>query len=99
MDSTNLRRTSCLPAKRCVCVQDKIFSIKHKRCNTCGGKKDKEKVELELYGKMHAFLENMKETHKLKSTDKAMRCLLEFCQTDGDRDLIFSDKNARCKNC
>jgi hypothetical protein len=30
---------------------------------------------------------------------KALRCLLEYCQTDGDKELIFSTKNTRCKNC
>ena len=78
-------------------VQDQIFQ--QKRCNTCGGKKNKEKVVFELYGKMHAYLQTMQTTYKLKSTDKAMRCLLEFCETDGDREVIFSPKNSRCKNC
>ena len=30
---------------------------------------------------------------------KALRCLLEYCQMDGDKELIFSTKNTRCKNC
>ena len=30
---------------------------------------------------------------------KALRCVLEYCQTDGDTDLIFNPKNSRCKNC
>eukprot|EP00918_Siedleckia_nematoides_P037997 GHVU01082484.1.p1 GENE.GHVU01082484.1~~GHVU01082484.1.p1 ORF type:complete len:156 (+),score=52.76 GHVU01082484.1:17-484(+) len=70
---------------------------KTKRCNTCGGKKDKETKTLTLYGKQHQFLEEMTKTFDVKSTDKAMRCLLEYCQTDGDTNLIFSVK--RCKNC
>lgn len=46
---------------------------KTKRCNTCGGKKDKETKTLTLYGKQHQFLEEMTKTFDVKSTDVSGR--------------------------
>ena len=71
--------------------------FKQKRCNTCGGRKKKVKVQIELYDKQPLYLESMKTTFGMKSVDKALRCVLEYAETDGDRATIFSEK--RCKNC
>ena len=45
---------------------DDVWSPEKKRCNTCGGKKDKVKKTFKLYGKQHQFLEEMAKTFGVK---------------------------------
>jgi len=68
-----------------------------KRCNTCGGKKNKKILAIKIYGAQKEFLQEMQEQHKVKTLDKTLRCILEFAQRDGDRDEMF--KVIRCKTC
>jgi hypothetical protein len=46
--------------------KDDIFKVK--RCNTCGGKKDKVKKTFKLYNVQHQFLEDMKKAFGVKDT-------------------------------
>mmetsp|Transcript_40555 Transcript_40555/g.63325 ORF Transcript_40555/g.63325 Transcript_40555/m.63325 type:complete len:83 (+) Transcript_40555:398-646(+) len=68
-----------------------------KRCNTCGGKKNKKTLSVSLYGAQKDFIEETKTKYNVKSTDKVLRCILEFAQRDGDSSVIFN--TTRCRMC
>lgn len=65
------------------------------RCNTCGGKKDKEDYTASIDGSHAAYLEEMAGKHNLKDgTSKALRVIIEFAMQDGDVADIYTA--ARC---
>ena len=45
------------------------------------------------------WLGEVAEEYGLADQAKAMRVLLDFAIQDGDKDLIFSGENARCRFC
>ena len=45
------------------------------------------------------WLGQVAEEYGLADQAKAMRVLLDFAIQDGDKDLIFSGENARCRFC
>ena len=45
------------------------------------------------------WLSKIAEDYGLTDEAKALRVLLDFAVQDGDKDLIFSDENMRCRFC
>ena len=45
------------------------------------------------------WLGKIAEDYGLTDEAKALRVLLDFALQDGDKDLIFSDENMRCRFC
>jgi hypothetical protein len=45
------------------------------------------------------WLGKIAEDYGLADEAKALRVLLDFAVQDGDKDLIFSDENMRCRFC
>mmetsp|Transcript_37352 Transcript_37352/g.74865 ORF Transcript_37352/g.74865 Transcript_37352/m.74865 type:complete len:154 (+) Transcript_37352:29-490(+) len=76
---------------------DKDLIYKTTRCNTCGGKKAKTGLKTKLYLPQYQHLEEMMASYKIKDINKTARVLLEYCQVDGNQDVIFS--TTRCKTC
>mmetsp|Transcript_12298 Transcript_12298/g.30113 ORF Transcript_12298/g.30113 Transcript_12298/m.30113 type:complete len:152 (+) Transcript_12298:31-486(+) len=76
---------------------DKKEVFHKKRCNTCGGKKDKKILACKIYGAQKDFMCEMQAAYKVKTLDKVLRCMLEYAQREGDRDMIF--QTVRCKTC
>ncbi|PPR11892.1 MAG: hypothetical protein CFH41_00768 [Alphaproteobacteria bacterium MarineAlpha11_Bin1] len=58
---------------------------------------DKIKLEFEINTDSKNFLEGVKTDYRLPDLSKALRCLLDFAQNDGDLDQIF--KKIRCNRC
>jgi hypothetical protein len=45
------------------------------------------------------WLDQIVEEYGLPDEEKALRILLDYAIQDGDKDLIFSDENMRCRYC
>jgi len=45
------------------------------------------------------WLDQIVEKYGLPDEEKALRILLDYAIQDGDKDLIFSDENMRCRYC
>jgi hypothetical protein len=60
--------------------------------------KDREKRQFELDKPMIGFLEEIAKKYQLPSTDKALRCLINYARERADRhDEIFGQ--IRCPDC
>ena len=57
----------------------------------------KEKVEFEIQSDLINMLEHIKDKFDLPSTDKVLRCMLDYVATDGNWDEIFDVR--RCIRC
>jgi hypothetical protein len=66
--------------------------FEHVRCNTCGGKKDKEECTYTVTASHVRLLDGMVAKHRLeKGVSKALRCIVEFAMSeDGVVDDIFT---------
>ena len=53
----------------------------------------------EIEQKQFDWLGKIAEDYGLADEAKALRVLLDFAVQDGDKDLIFSDENMRCRFC
>ena len=60
---------------------------------------DKVTHGFEIEREQLAWLEQVARDYKLADEAKAIRVLLDFAIQDGDRDLIFSPDNMRCRFC
>ena len=58
---------------------------------------EKIRMEFEIKQDSQKFLESMVEKYSLADASKAMRCLLDYAASDGDKDDIF--KTIRCNRC
>ncbi|HAT34511.1 MAG TPA: hypothetical protein DCS82_02255 [Rhodospirillaceae bacterium] len=58
---------------------------------------EKIKVEFEIPADSKAFLEKMVDEYDLPDISKALRCLLDFAEEDGDLEEIFEE--IRCRRC
>ena len=45
------------------------------------------------------WLDQIVEKYGLPDEEKALRILLDYAIQDGDKDLIFSSENMRCRYC
>lgn len=54
-------------------------------------------VDFEVTEEMKEFLEKMVKEYDLPDISKALRCLLDFAQEDGDLEEIFEE--IRCRRC
>ena len=53
----------------------------------------------EIEQQQFEWLSKIAEDYGLADEAKALRVLLDFAIQDGDKDLIFSDENMRCRFC
>ena len=58
---------------------------------------EKINIEFEINQDSQKFLESMVEKYGLADASKAMRCLLDYAESEGDTDEIF--KKIRCNRC
>ena len=58
---------------------------------------EKINIEFEINQDSQKFLESMVEKYGLADASKALRCLLDYAESEGDTDEIF--KKIRCNRC
>lgn len=58
---------------------------------------NKEQVTFEIQSDLIKMLEHIKKNYDLPSTDKALRCILDYVAIDGDWEEIFNIR--RCIRC
>jgi len=58
---------------------------------------DKEQVTFEIQSDLIKMLDHIKSKYDLPSTDKVIRCILDYVATDGDWEEIFNVR--RCIRC
>ena len=58
---------------------------------------DLEQVTFEIQSDLIKMLDHIKDKHDLPSTDKVIRCILDYVATDGDWEEIFNVR--RCIRC
>ena len=61
--------------------------------------KNKIAQTFEIEQEQSEWLGEMAKDYGLADQAKALRVLLDFAVQDGDKDLIFSGQNARCRFC
>jgi hypothetical protein len=69
------------------------------RCNTCGGKKNKDEVTYSVKSAQVAFIDRMVTKHELlKGQSKAVRCVAEFAMSEDSAvaDIFTTQRIAAC---
>ncbi len=52
-----------------------------------------------MQGEHNEWLGEMAKEYRFPDGSKSLRVLLDYAIKDGDKELIFSRKNARCRFC
>ena len=61
--------------------------------------KDKVTLSFEIENEQNEWLGEMAKEYRFPDGSKSLRVLLDYVIKDGDKELIFSRKNARCRFC